>query len=516
MSVSWCWQSAQRSPLLAPETRSIFVRKSKPLTRHAMDLAIGGWVFNVCWLSAGVGLSMLQMLLLAQGWRSGQQALVPATLASAWAFGLLLGARLSGPVWLWGCGCVACALLWLGGPELLAWHISWPLLHLPGQMDIMTLALLAVLLGASSAAWLGQQRVWPPAGERTVLVHSLIGLTIGLLVAWTLPVCGGLIALACCLPLLLLDVCLTSCAPLPSPGSVAARWLGRYWSGGGWSVPLERSGGLQSWREFSRNERLEPERSRLLLPLLASVVAVILASVWGAIPTPFAAGLHIAHTLDVLYWLPGGQLVALVIGTCSLFAARNVIGFSDRLLPTRWQPRLRRLALFMPLGMAASLTALGTPFLQNRWWLALSLAGFTLLDAVWSILLPRLMPGVATVVQSQRHLLPGQRSRMADPLHQAYTRACEAQSRLLVARAEGLAIVVCTLLLGWLIDRLGSVDAVLLLVGVAFALVFVCAALIWMFVMFTRRLAQARLAFRRQEPRFSGSSFPMIKTAPHR
>ena len=363
-------------------------------------------------------------------------------------------------------------------------------------------------------AWLSQQRAWPAVGERTALVRSLLGLTLGLLVAWMLPASGGFLALACCLPLLMLDAFLSGHAPQPTPGGIAARWVDRYWSAEGWKMQLERRSLLPSRRGLFQGDSHEPARSILPLVLLASAVAVVLGSVWGAVPTLFAASLHATHSLDVLCWLLGGQIVALAVGTCCLLAARNVIGFPGRLLPRDWQLRGRRLSLLMPLAMATSLAALGVPALQARWWLALSLAGYTLADAVWGILLPRLVPDVATMVQSQRHLLfTGQGARLADPLRLAHARACEAHAQLLLARTEGLAIVVCTPLLGWLIDQLGSVDAVLVMVGLAFAIGLLCATLAWMLVRLTRRLAQQRSRLGRRGLRFSGSSFPRLEAA---
>ena len=103
--------------------------------------------------------------------------------------------------------------------------------------------------------------------------------------------------------------------------------------------------------------------------------------------------------------------------------------------------------------MAASLVALGDPSLQARWWLALSLAAYTLADAAWGILLPRLVPDVTTAVRSQCLLLRGSDARMLDPLHLAYARAGEASAKRWLAWAEGLAIVACTPLLGWLASR---------------------------------------------------------------
>ena len=480
-------------------------------THQAMDLTLGSRLFNACWLSAGFGLSMLQMLLLAQAWRLSQQALVTALLAGAWALGSLVGTRCSGSGRLWGAGRLACALLWLG--SLLPQAPGLP----PVPLDSLALALLAALLGVSGTAWLSRQRAWPAAGERTALVRSLVGLTVGLLVAWTLPASGGLLALACCLPLLALDIFLSGHAPLPPPKGVAARWTNGHWSTEAWTLQLERHDLLRPWRGLFQRGGLQPARRSLPLIVRSSIVAVVLGSVWGAVPTPFAASLRATHSLDVLCWLLGGQTVALAFGAYCLLAARNGIGFPGRLIPSSWQSRVRWLALLMPLAMAASLAALGVPALQARWWLALSLAGYTLANAVWSLLLPRLLPNLTTMMQARRHLLlPKQDARLADPLHLAHARGCEASAQLLQARVEGLAVVVCTPLLGWLIDRLGSVDAVLVVVGLAFSFGLLCAALVWALARAVRGFAQTRPALFRRGPRFSGSSFPEIEaTATH-
>src|SRR5260370_18652240 len=47
----------------------------------------------------------------------------------------------------------------------------------------------------------------------------------------------------------------------------------------------------------------------------------------------------------------------------------------------------------------------GLPFLQAPWWLALSLASYTLAGAIWGFLLPRLRPSFNTLVFAQRHRL---------------------------------------------------------------------------------------------------------------
>ena len=478
------------------------------VTQYTMDLARGGRVFTPCWLSASLGISILHMLLLAQAWQASQHALGPACLVSAWTLASLVGTRMRTAPQVWGGVCLACMLLWLGGPALVSWWLP-PSVVSQVPAHTAALALAALVLSTSSTAWLSQKRTWPTVGERAELVRRLVGQVTGLLVAWMLPTWAPLIALTCCLPLCTLDFLFSSRSPLPRPGGVAARWVGRYWTADRWQVQLQQCVVPRNWRWlFSQTERSETARGCLPLTLLAGAVAVVLGCVWGAVPTPFAAGLRTAHALETLCWLLGGQIGALAIGTCFLFAARGIIGFPARLLPGNWRPRLRFLALVLPLGMAASLVALGLPFLQARWWLAVSLASYTLADAVWGILLPRLRPDLGTVVRSQRHLLLGQGAGLPDPLQLAHGQACEAQARLLLTTFEGVLIAVSTPLVGWMIDRLGSVDDALVMVGLVFALGLACAVLAWALVAFAHRSAQARSALSWGSLRFSGSAFP--------
>ncbi len=408
--------------------------------QHALDLVIGRRLFTTCWLSASLGISVVQMRLLAQSWLVLPHALAPACLMSAWILGSLFGMRVPGAPRVWGSSSLGCILFWLVGPSLVPWHLSLGMVS-PALVSMAALATLAVLLGASSTAWLAQQRSWPGVGEHLALARSLVGLTIGLVVAWMLPAVAGLIALTCCLPLLALDSFLSGCAPLPKSGSVAASWIGRYWTA------------------------------------IASGVAVILGGVWGAVPTPFAASLGATHTLDKLAWLLGGQLVILVLAMGLLCAARNVIGFPGRLVPVSVRSRVRTLALLMPVAMAGGLVALGLPFLQAPWWLAVSLAGYTLAAAVWGILLPRLRPAFSVVIAARRHLSFGQNPRLLDSLQLAHGSAREASVNRLFATVEGVLIALFTPLIGWLIDESRSVDTVLVIVGLVFALGLVCSLL---------------------------------------
>src|SRR5579863_151978 len=96
--------------------------------QHVMDLTVGRRVFNMCWLSVGFGISMLQMQLLAESWRGSHNAFTPACVASVWALGSLLGARFRGHARLWGSAFFACVLCWLVSPALVSWNLPHMLL----------------------------------------------------------------------------------------------------------------------------------------------------------------------------------------------------------------------------------------------------------------------------------------------------------------------------------------------------------------------------------------------------
>jgi len=184
------------------------------------------------------------------------------------------------------------------------------------------------------------------------------------------------------------------------------------------------------------------------------------------------------NELSKLGWLLGGQIVALAIGACCVLVARNVVGFPDRLLPLSWQARAFSLALSMLVILGGSLVTLGLPFLQAPWWLALSLASYTLAGAIWGFLLPRLRPSFNTMVFAQRHSLLGQGIGLTDPLHLAHGRAQEERVTRLFATTEVLLIAFSTPVLGLLIDLYGSVDRVLVIIGLCFLLGLTLSALI--------------------------------------
>ena len=445
------------------------------ITEQTINPVIGRRIYSVCWLCAGLGVSILQLLLLAQAWSVSRQAIAPACMVSAWVLGSLVGSRMRTTTRLWGGCLLACTLLWFVGTRLVSWRIG---LVPTTWLSEGALIIMALLLGTISTAWLLQRRPWPVAGERAVLARGLVGTTAGLFTVWVLPAWASLIALACLIPLLALDSRPAGRSPLSAMGSVVERWVGRYWNPEGFQVQLEVRSLPRNWWWLYLTTRAQDSWRYVPLTLLASGSAVILGAVWGAVPTPFAAGLTGMHELGKLGWLLGGQIVALAIGACCLLVARNVVGFPDRLLPPSWQARTLYVALSMLVILAGSLVALGLPFLQAPWWLAVSLASYTLAGAIWGILLPRLRPSFTTLVVAQRHRWLGQGMVLQDPLHLAHGRAQEERLTRFFATAEGVFIAFFTPLVGLLIDYYGSFDRVLVIVGQCFLLGLILFALI--------------------------------------
>jgi hypothetical protein len=94
--------------------------KQTHITDHSIDPAIGSRIYTGCWLSAGLGVSILQMLLLAQAWLVSRHALVPACMVSAWVLGSLVGVRLRANPRIWGGCLITCTLFFLVGPQLIS------------------------------------------------------------------------------------------------------------------------------------------------------------------------------------------------------------------------------------------------------------------------------------------------------------------------------------------------------------------------------------------------------------
>src|SRR6266700_4158426 len=93
----------------------ISIMRRKYVTEQTIDLVIGRRIFTLCWFCAGLGVSILQMLLLAQAWSVNRQAIAPACMVSAWVLGSLVGSRRRTTTGLWGGCLLACILLWFVG-----------------------------------------------------------------------------------------------------------------------------------------------------------------------------------------------------------------------------------------------------------------------------------------------------------------------------------------------------------------------------------------------------------------
>ena len=432
--------------------------------QQTMDPVLGRRLLNACWFSAGLGVSTFQMLVLAQAWHICAWAVVPACMLSAWMIGSLFGAQLRAEGRVGGSSLLLSTLLWLGGTRLVTWHL--PLLPL-ALIQLCALAVVAFVLGSLSTAWLAQRPGWSAVGERTTLTRGLISTTAGLVVVWVLPNWSALVGLAFLLPLLVFDCLPEACRPLPRAGSVLDAWVGRYWNTNRWQPQLQEGGLRRNWSSLTQHAL--DAKQYLYLTLLASGTTVILGAVWGAVPTPFAGGLVMTHTLGKLGWLLVGQVSILTIAATCLGAARGVVGFPNRLLPASWRPQALSFAVLMLFLMGGSLIALGLRVLQAPWWLALSLACYTAAGAVWGILLPRLRPSPSTVRFAHRHLI-AEYAQMDYP-QLAYERAQEERVTSMLATVESLFIALLTPAVGWLIDWFGSVDTVLILVGLFFVLV---------------------------------------------
>jgi hypothetical protein len=441
--------------------------KRKLATSRTTDLAIAGRIFTGCWLSASLGVSILQMTLLAQAWFISRSALVPACMVSSWVLGSLLGARLRATPRLLGGCLVACVLLFPVAPRLISWRVA---LVPTTFLDEGALVVVAWLLGTTSTAWLMQPRPWPTASEGAALARGLIGTTTGLFIAWVFPAFAGLMALTCMVPLLALDCRPAGRSPLPAIGGAVENWVSRYWTPLRWQVQLDERSLPHTWWWSYLVERARDSRGFMQLSLLASSSVIMLGAVWGAVPTSFAASLAETHELSKLGWLLGGQIVALAVGTCSLLAARNVVGFPDRLVPASWQARAFSLALSMLVILAGSLVTLGLPFLQAPWWLAVSLASYTLAGAIWGLLLPRLRPSIGTHLFAYRHGMLRAGACIPDTFQLAHGLAQETLLTRQITIVEGVLIAFLTPMLGWLIDVYGSSDRVLILGGLCFLL----------------------------------------------
>jgi phosphoglycerate dehydrogenase-like enzyme len=434
------------------------------------DTVVRGSILNGCWLLAAAGISIAQMLLLAQAWHQDQRATSPACVASAWLVGTLIGGvvnsalrrRSASPSIIWGAAFLGCIVSWRTWAPQIGYASAFPWMPdlLAGTLPLLGMAL---LLGLLSSLWLGQQRSWATVGERAVLARNAVCLTFGLLIVWCYPHWSETVALFCLLPLLSFDLLAALLDPRPSWGGMTGALLEQRADPARWSaLRLQRRARVGGWL------RTYLVRRRNALPtLLATGTAILLGAVWNAVPTPFAAGLAGTGELNKLAWLLAGQLAALAVGAWLLTRSRGLFGAPDRLIPHPLRTCAWRVAWFALALMAVGLVMLGLPRLQCPWWLALSLGTYTLAATTWGVLLPRLRPGIATEVFAQRHVAFGGGIVMRSG-YLAYEQALENRFNLVLSTGEGLVTAICAPIVGLLIDRM-TADRTLIFLGLVLA-----------------------------------------------
>src|SRR5450759_1326312 len=71
----------------------IRIMRRTHITEQTIVPVLGRRIYTMCWYCAGLGVSILQMLLLAQAWSVNRLAIAPACMVSAWVLGSLVGSR---------------------------------------------------------------------------------------------------------------------------------------------------------------------------------------------------------------------------------------------------------------------------------------------------------------------------------------------------------------------------------------------------------------------------------------
>jgi hypothetical protein len=285
---------------------------------------------------------------------------------------------------------------------------------------------------------------------------------VGLVMVWCYPAWSDLVGLVCLLPLLVLDVLTMAFTSRPGFGGMMGTLLEPRADPACWPpLRLECRARVSGWwRAYLVHRR------QTVPTLLAIGTAISLGAVWNAVPIPLAAGLATTGEINTLTWLLAGQVGALAVVMWLLKRSRGLVGAPDRLVPLSRRTFSWRLAWLCLAGVSCSLVLLGLPFLQNPWWLALSLFISTLAAIAWGVLLPRLRPSITAEVEASRHLAFGGGRLMSGPL--AYEQALENQIRLVLRTGEGVLTAVCTPIVGFLIDSL-TVERTLIFMGVVLA-----------------------------------------------
>src|SRR6266568_9369639 len=437
---------------------------------YMLDTAMRGYILNGCWLLAAAGISIAQMLLLAQAWHQNRHAALTACVASAWLIGALIAGvvnnalrrRSAPPAIVWGAAFVGSAVGWRTW-ALPVGHSSAP--SLMPDLAARTLPLLgmALFLGLLSSLWLGQQRSWAAVGERAALFRNAACLTFGLVIVWCYPNWSDPLKLVCLLPLLSLDLLTSALNPriswtgmtgtLFAQRADPARWL---------PLRLDRQPKMAGcWRTYLVH------RGYAVHTLLATGTAILQGAVWSAIPTPFAGVLAETGEVNKLSALLAGQVGALAVGTWLLTRCRNLVGAPDRLVPPALQTLAWRLVWLSLALMAVSLVLLGLPHLQRFWWLGISVGIYTLAATTLGVMLPRLRPSITSEVFAQRHLAFA-RGRVMRSGYLEYEQAIENRVNLLLGTWEGLMTAVCAPAVGLLIDHMTG-GRTLIFMGLALA-----------------------------------------------
>ena len=446
----------------------------RPKGSKTIDPVLGSRLVNAFWLAARFGGATLQFRLLAQALAGAgaegvdrYQGTLIACLGIAWLAGKLVGRRLSrqaGRV-TWGIWLLATALAWSVSSSP-GFALRVPLEG--GVFHLIALVLLAFLLAQFSSAWITQERPWPPLREGNVLIANLIEVLAGLCTAWILPAWSGTIGVLLLLPLLSLDLWPAARCPLPEP-----RWArGAAPALPGHPHPLE---GGQQGQAAAQSAQAGwwwswlASRHQLSLTLLASGVTIITASLWLVVPTLYAWELARSQSQEVLLWLLGGQLCALLLsgGALSSRWGRRLLGPSASTMA----PAFHRMRLLVGWGVlvlaAICLAALGNPWLQAPWLLGLAIAVYTLAFGAWLGLFPRLLRETTAGVGKARPLRAwllldsggAQDLAKIGLARDEFARRC-------ASRWENAFLMGTTLLTGTLCDQWG-VDPVLVLAGCA-------------------------------------------------
>jgi len=444
----------------------------RPKGSKTVDPVIGSRLVNACWLAASFGGATLQYRLLAQAQASalaegaGQyQGTLIACLGIAWLAGQLVGRRLSKQA-----GRVAWGMSLLG--TALAWSVSSSpgfALRLPlggAVSHQIALAALAFPLALFSSAWMIKARPWPALGEETRLSASLVAVLAGLCTTWILPAWSGTIGVLLLLPLLSLDLWPAARCPLPEPRRTRAAARHRLGNArppdgvppGPAPAQCWLAGWWWSWLA---------SRRQLPLTLLAGGVRVILTSVWLVVPTLYASSLAQGQRQEVLLWLLGGQICAVLLGAGALLTrtGRRLLGSSAApALPPK-AGRAGAAGWGMLLLTAICLAALGNPWLQAPWLLGLAIAVYTLAIGAWQRLFPRLLRGTAGEVGKARPSGAWELHESGGAQDLATMRLARDEfARRSASRWEHAFLMGVTLLTGALCDQWG-IDPVLVLAG---------------------------------------------------